>query len=112
ASSAKFPKFILPVVFDLLSDRRSVRIAALVVASWYQYLKLNLATPHNVQDEMAAALLQSVAQAERRQDPLLFLEHAEVFGNIKEYRAFTESFLSHIVALSNIGMKRLIEEIN
>lgn len=96
-SSAKFPKFILPVVSDLIKDNRGVGITALIAVYWYQYLKLNLSVPHNVQDVMATALLNSVAQAEQEQNPLLFFNHAEVFGNIKEQRVFTESFLSQFI---------------
>lgn len=108
-SSAKFPKFILPVILDQLKDCRSISIAALITACWYQYLKLNLTVPDNIQDEMATVLLESITQAEQAQDPLLFLDNVEVFGDIKEHRAFTESFLLHIETLSDVGIKNLME---
>lgn len=106
-SSAKFPKFILPVILDQLKDCRSVRISAFVTACWYQYLKLNLAVRENIQDEMATVLLKNITQAEQMQDPLLFLDNVEVFGDIKEHRAFTESYLSHLTVLNSIGMRKL-----
>ncbi len=108
-SSDKFPKFILPVILDRIRKHQPVSIAALVTACWYRYLRLNLPTPQHVQDGMADALLQSVDRAEKLQDPLLFLDHAEVFGDIKGHSAFTDSFLSHIQVLSSTGLKQLIE---
>lgn len=108
-SSAKFPKFILPVILDQLKDCRSVRISAFVTACWYQYLKLNLAVRDNIQDEMANILLRSVEWAEQERDPLIFLDNVEVFGDIKEHRAFTENFLSHIMALCSVGVRGMIE---
>lgn len=108
-SSAKFPKFILPVILDQLRGRRSVRIAALIAACWYQYLRLNLSVPANIRDERATVLLLDISRAEQEQNPLLFLDNPEVFGNIKEQRAFTESFLLHINALDSTGIKSVIE---
>lgn len=110
-SSAKFPKFILPVVLDRLSDGQSVEIAALIVACWYQYLKLNLPTPQNIQDEMAVTLLKSVAKAEEEQNPLLFLSNEEIFGHTRELHEFTENYVSHLAALHSIGIKDLINNI-
>ena len=111
-SSAKFPKFILPVILDRIRENQSVNIAALITACWYRYLSLNLTTSQHVQDEMATALVQSVARAEQEQNPLLFLDAVEIFGDIKEYSVFTESFLSHISALSSNGLKSLIAKLN
>lgn len=108
-SSAKFPKFILPVILDRLIQKQSVHIAAWITAGWYHYLNLNRLTPHHIQDEMATALLESVTKAEQEQNPLLFLNHSEIFRNIKEYSTFTDSFLSHIKTLSHSGLKQSIE---
>ncbi|HLR00267.1 MAG TPA: mannitol dehydrogenase family protein [Sphingobacterium sp.] len=109
-SSAKFPKFILPVVTDQLKGHRSVHIAALIVASWYQYLKLNLTAPYSIQDEMASLLMESISQAEQKHDPLLFLNRTEVFGDVKEHPPFTESFLSHISGLNDMGFKEWVRK--
>lgn len=106
-SSAKFPKFILPVIIDQLKGHRSISIAALITACWYQYLKLNLAVSDNIQDEMVTVLLENITRAEQAQDPLLFLDNVEVFGDIKEHRAFTESYVSHLMVLNSIGMRKL-----
>jgi mannitol 2-dehydrogenase len=101
-SSAKFPKFILPVVLDQLKTHQSVYIAALLTACWYQYLKLNVAAPNTVQDAMVITLLESISSAEREKDPLLFLDHPDVFGDIRKYEIFTNSFLSQqIVSVLN-----------
>src|SRR5690606_35140410 len=49
-SSAKFPKFILPTVFDRLKEHKPVNAAALIIATWYFYLKVNIFKPSEVQD--------------------------------------------------------------
>lgn len=108
-SSDKFPKFILPTIIDRLKKQQSVSTAALIAANWYQYLKLNLTAPEDVQDAMAAVLLKSIANAEREGQPILFLDNAAVFGNIKEHQLFTELFLSHIQALKTTGLKDRIK---
>ena len=104
-SSAKFPKFILPVVLDRLKGNQSVHIATLIVAAWYQYLKKNLSFPHKVQDELAGGLLKTVAQAEEERNPLLFLDLTEVFGDLREQPAFTEGFRLHMEALNRDGAR-------
>ncbi len=108
-SSAKFPKFILPVILDQLRQGGPIRIAAFITACWYQYLKLNLANPSHVQDEMAEILLQCVAQAEKSENPLLFLNNTEIFGDLKELDRFTAHFLSYINMHNSIGIKGLIQ---
>lgn len=108
-SSAKLPKFILPVVFDRLKQNGSVNVAAFIVAIWYQYLKKNLSSPHKVQDERATVLLKYVAQAEVKQDPLLFLDLTEVFGDLREQLAFTEGFQLHMEAIDREGARCWIE---
>jgi len=110
-SSAKFPKFILPVIIDQLKACRSVSIAALTTACWYQYLKLNDATPSNIQDEQAADLLERVKQAEQARDPVIFLDNVEVFGEIKSHDVFTTRFLLHIELLDSKGYRRYMGEI-
>jgi len=110
-SSAKFPKFILPVISDRLRDNQTVQIGAFVVACWYQYLKLKRAHPHDVLDEAASELLESVKRAETQHNPLLFLNMENVFGNINEYNSFTENFLLHVAALNREEPRSSIERI-
>jgi hypothetical protein len=57
---------------------------------------------------MVITLLESISSAEREKDPLLFLDHPDVFGDIRKYEIFTNSFLSHIEALSTNGLKKQI----
>mgnify|MGYP002072143372 CR=1 FL=1 len=112
-SSGKFPKFILPVILDQLQENRPVQIAALIVACWYQYLKMNIPDPVDVQDEMASILLKNITEAEQTQNPAHFLNLTEVFGNLREKRMFVKSFISHITALNSNKIRSLIEaEVN
>jgi len=110
-SSAKFPKFILPVILDRLMQQQSVHIAALITACWYHYLHLNRHSPHHLQDDMADVLVESVTRAEQEKNPLLFLNHAGIFGNIKEHNKFTDSFLAHIQMLKHTELKHYIESV-
>jgi len=110
-SSAKFPKFILPVVLDRLKKNGSIHIATLVVAAWYQYLKKNLPYPHKVQDELADVLLKRVEQAETEQDPLLFLDLLEVFGDLREESVFTEGFRLDVEAFNRRGASSHIKTV-
>ncbi len=107
-SSAKFPKFILPVILDGLREHRSVRIASLFTACWNESLRLNNVTPNKVDDGLAVVLLEGVSRAEGEQDPLLFLGHAGVFGDIREDITFTDSFLSHVEVLGTAGLDHWI----
>lgn len=106
-SSAKFPKFILPTIFDQLRSNRSISIGVLVVANWYLYLKSNLGRPQEVQDDMKEKLLAIVARAEEKEDPLIFLNETSLFGSLMYFNLFTEKFLTYVSAGKSLYNKEV-----
>ena len=109
-SSAKLPKFILPVMQDALVDEKPIHITALIIAAWHQYLKKLIATGSSadITDDMKdhwIALFNDAGENSLE----VFLKTGKVFGNlgnrpqvIAQVRTFTDM-------IERNGMSKAIE---
>lgn len=103
--SAKFPKFLLPTVRAQLDAGGSVRLSALALAGWCEYLT-------GERDSLASDPLldEAVGHADRsRHDPETFLRFAEVFGaDLPSAHRFTDAFVDALNRLRSQGIASVI----
>ncbi len=107
-SSDRIPKFVLPAAHDNLAAGRDVRCAAAVVAGWARWCEgtdedgapIDLVDP-------AAEVLRESARAQR-EEPLAFLTHRELFGDLVDRPAFTEPYLEALQHLHADGALKTV----
>lgn len=105
--SAKFPKFLLPTVRAQLVAGGSVRLSALALAGWCEYLT------RGRQALASDPLLdEAVAHADRsRHDPAAYLRFAEVFGNdLPGASRFVDAFVTALERLRSQGLASTITD--
>lgn len=112
-SSAKLPKFILPVMEDGLKTERTTNISALIVAAWYIYLKklVNTGRTQEITDALKNKWIELFSQS-RDNSIEDFLQMKEVFGNLGRRKEVVENVkrLTSIIELS--GMSKAIEVVS
>lgn len=96
-TSAKFPRFILPTIIDQIHISGKVAIAALIAANWYRYLQINLELQDTIEDASRQLLLASVTEAEEKNDPTIFLQNRNLFGELQNSGVFHDFFLHHLL---------------
>lgn len=104
--SAKVPKFILPTIREQLARGGSVRRLSLAVASWCRFLAGTdeQGNPIEINDPMADELHRQAKAA--GQDPKLFLEMREIFGDdLPQSRVFVEEVSQALRSLYDVGSK-------
>ena len=109
-SSAKIPKFLLPTVYDQLKKGGPVDRAAFVVACWCRYAEGHDESGNNypIEDDMGP-ILQDMALRSHN-DPLAFLRIEPVFGDLINYRIFTEAYSDALQCLYQRGVVSCIKE--
>jgi mannitol 2-dehydrogenase len=109
ASTAKFPKFVIPTIERQLELGGPVDCAALALAGWARYLAT---TPT---DERApdAGAAEAVAYATRSlEDPVAFLDLAEVFPrSLRDGDRFRAAFASATRSLAALGPIVAVEKL-
>lgn len=108
-SSDRIPTWLLPVVRANLVAQRDVHRSAAVVASWARYAEGvdEQGQPIKVVDRLKGQLM--AAAARQHENPLAFLEQAEVFGNLAAEPRFTEAYLSALNSLHEQGSKVTVQ---
>ncbi|MBK0418363.1 mannitol dehydrogenase family protein [Leucobacter sp. CSA1] len=109
-SSDRIPKWLLPVVFDLLAEGRSVDFSAAIVASWARYARGvdEQGEPIEVVDNRREQVMAAAAPSD---DPLAFIRDPELFGDLAERPEFTEPYLYALTALNERGARALLTEL-
>lgn len=104
-TSDRIPKFLLPVVVDNLKAGRPVTLSAATVASWARYAEGvdEQRTPFEVEDRLADTLVTSARS--QREDPLAFLRHRAVFGDLVDDPRFVEPYLRTLDSLHTLGAR-------
>jgi mannitol 2-dehydrogenase len=86
--SAKIPRFILPVVVDAIYEKRQCPVAALVVASWWNFLIVDDANggSSHIDDPMTEQLRSAAIGGIER-----FLDQEDIFGALVNEQNFRSS---------------------
>ncbi len=109
--SSKFPKFLIPTIESQLDKGGPVKLSAMALAGWCQYL---LAKDEQGRDIVLSAdprmeLARSWAQRSLA-DPAAFLGFAEVFGSrLPEDPVFRSAFASALTSIREVGVHRTLE---
>ncbi|MEM9467567.1 MAG: mannitol dehydrogenase family protein [Actinomycetota bacterium] len=105
--TAKFPKFLLPTVRNQLSTGGPIRLAALALAGWCEYLTGpgdTLANDPRLDEARAFA-------ARSTSEPATFLSFREVFGDdLATADRFVESFVNALGHLRERGVRSAVED--
>ena len=104
-SSDRIPKWLLPVVRDRLAVDGSVVCSAAIVASWARYAEAvdEHGAAIEVVDQRRDELL--ALGARQREDPLAFISHRELFGDLVDDERFTEPYLWALRSLQDRGAR-------
>ena len=92
-SSAKLPKFLIATIHDNLATGGSIKFATLVIAAWCYYCDKGMdrhGHPIEIIDAMSTELHQAAKQTES--DPLAFIRHESLFGNLIKNEWFTNLY--------------------
>jgi mannitol 2-dehydrogenase len=109
--TSKFPKFLIPTIETQLDTGGPVKLAALALAGWCQYLlgkdekdrDLEIAHDPNLR------LATEFAEASRK-DPKAFLRFAEVFGpTLPSDRVFAPAFAAALASLREVGVHATLD---
>ncbi len=104
-SSDRIPKWLVPVINDLLAQGKSVDLSAAIVASWARYAEGidEEGQPIDVVDPLKDELI-PLAQSQRER-PTAFIENAQLFGDLAEQPAFREPYLATLKHLHEHGAR-------
>jgi mannitol 2-dehydrogenase len=113
-ASDRIPKWLVPLIFEQLSQGGDVRRSAAIVASWTRYAE-GIDEQGNAFEIIDNAEEQvRAAAAKQREDPLAFLRQEAFFGDLIEHPAFTEPYLWALNSLHTVGaiktLKALISQ--
>ena len=110
-TSARIPKFLLPVVRDQIAIGGSSPICAAVVASWARYAEgldengasLDITDP--MKEEIRAAVKSEAS------DPGAFLKLTSIFGELGSNKEFLAQYLSARDTIHKIGVRGLLKSL-
>lgn len=104
-SSDRIPKWLLPVVNDLLDQGRAVNLSAAIVASWARYAEGvdEHGQPIAVVDPLKDELI-PLAQSQRN-NPTAFIENTQLFGDLALQPAFRAPYLAALQHLQEDGAR-------
>jgi mannitol 2-dehydrogenase len=108
-SSDRIPKWLLPVIRHNLDTGGDILLSTAVVASWARYAEGvdEQGRPIEVVDRLRDTL---VAAAQRQHDePLAFIRHREVFGDLVDNERFVSAYRSVLSSLHHKGAKATLE---
>jgi mannitol 2-dehydrogenase len=110
-SSDRIPKWLLPVVRLQLGTGGEIRRSAAVVASWARYAEGvdEQGEPIEVVDRFADTLT-SLARRQR-EDPGVFIENRQLFGDLAGNERFRVAYLSALASLHSRGARATLESL-
>lgn len=110
-TSERIPKFLLPVIRELLERGGRIQLSALVIASWARYAEGvdEHGNAITVVDPLREALM---AAASRNHDnPTAFLEVRDVFGDLADDQRFVATYVDALHSLHESGARGTLERI-
>lgn len=103
--SNRQPKFILPSTADRLAKGQDVQGLALVSALWCRYFEGKSDSGKVIEfNDASAERLQTAALASR-DNPLVFLELEDIFGDVGKSSAFQKRFVEALTSLRDKGTR-------
>jgi mannitol 2-dehydrogenase len=110
-SSDRIPKFVLPVVHDLLKANLPVRLSTAIIASWARYAEAidEQGNTIEVVDPLKEQLI-AIAKSQREK-PAAFIENEAIFGLIAEDPRFSEPYLLALNSLHSDGAQKTLRNI-
>ena len=104
-SSDRIPKWLLPVVHDLLAQGKKVDLSAAIVASWARYAEGvdEQGNPIVVVDPLRDELV-PIAQSQL-EDPTAFIANRALFGDLVDVPEFREPYLATLAKLHADGAR-------
>jgi mannitol 2-dehydrogenase len=108
-SSDRIPKWLLPVVRELLEDGKEVAISAAIVASWARYDEAidEKGKPIKVVDPLRDELI-AIAQTQRT-NPAAFIENKKLFGELAKDTRFAQPYLRVLESLHKVGAQKTLQ---
>ncbi len=110
-SSDRIPKWVLPVIRENLAAGRDVALATAIVASWARYAEGvdEAGEPIEVVDRLADSLT-AIAKTQH-DDPLAFVANRDLFGDLVDDPAFTDTYRRTLESLHASGARATLEEL-
>ncbi len=110
-TSDRIPKWLLPVVRHNLAHGGPIERSAAVVASWARYAEGvdEDGRPISVVERLADTLVPLARR--QREEPLAFLAHRPVFGELVDDERFVAAYLAALDSLHTKGARRTLEEL-
>ena len=110
-SSDRIPKWLIPVVRELLEKSMKVNLSAAIVASWARYDEgvdehgelINVVDP--LKDE-----LMEIAKSQK-ENPKAFIENRKLFGDLATDSRFADPYLSALSSLHEKGAQETLKEL-
>jgi len=110
-SSDRIPKWLVPVIREQIALGGPTKISAGIVASWARYAEGidEQGEPIIVVDQLAGELV-PIAQSQR-EDPLAFLRMRKLFGDLIDYKSFTDQYVHALESLWSKGAHATMAEL-
>jgi mannitol 2-dehydrogenase len=110
-SSDRIPKFILPVVHELLKINLPVRLSASIIASWARYAEGIDEQEKTIEviDPLKEQLI-AIAKSQRA-NPAAFIENEAIFASIAQDPRFSEPYLLALDLLHSEGAQKTLRNI-
>lgn len=110
-TSDRIPKWLLPVVRELLNANLPVQISAAIVASWARYDEAIDEEGNTIEviDPLKEELI-AIARTQRA-NPLAFIENEKLFGNLAQDSRFSEPYLKALNSLHSVGAQLTIKNL-
>jgi mannitol 2-dehydrogenase len=110
-SSDRIPKWLVPVIRLQLGTGGEIRRSAAVVASWARYAEGGdeQGEPIEVVDRLADTLIKLARR--QREDPGVFIENRQLFGDLAGNERFRAAYLSALASLYSRGARATLESL-
>lgn len=108
-SSDRIPKWLLPVVRELLEGGKEVSMSAAIVASWARYDEAidEKGNSIKVVDPLRNELV-AIAQTQRV-NPSAFIENEKLFGELAKDIRFVKPYLEALKSLHTVGAQQTLQ---
>jgi Mannitol-1-phosphate/altronate dehydrogenases len=110
-SSDRIPKWLLPVVRELLASDGSVQLSAAIVASWARYAHGydENGDPIDVVDRIKERVMANAAR--QHDDPTAFIADRSLFGDLVDDERFVEPYRWALDSLYEFGAHATLERL-
>jgi mannitol 2-dehydrogenase len=105
-SSDRIPKFVLPVVRDLLRQGGDIRPCMLLLAAWARYAEG--IDEHGRPVPIVDPMRERLTAAAQRRDPTAFISVREVFGDLADSEHFRSAFAAAIDLVRGEGVREAV----